>query len=166
MRARKAVDWSRHRVVEVVNRARTLELFAVEEVRIARKLRDRFAPQRLQEASVVDAGKPSRQIARAGLQVEWRRDRGGSANSIIDGIAALAEPLQKHVAAQRDSSEAPHTAGPARTQRREHEPDVPGLTRMIESPGLVRRRSASAEDEQCRSPAPCGSLRENATDVV
>src|SRR5882762_11363574 len=109
---------------------------------------------------------PAIERAGAALEVVRRGDGHGRAHLGRRGIAALAEPLQEDVAAERDADGADARVRVAPGEQADDEVEVVGVARMVEARQPVRLAAARPEVQGHRAPARVAREREQAMHVV
>ena len=157
----KTVDWGGDGVVEVVKRTSRAHGFQVEQPRKPRELRGGLPPQSAQEVPFIDARETSRDMPAAALQIERHRDGSRRPDPARKSVAALAEPFQKHVPAER------HTAQYQGSYRvLLHDPshgkfEIGRFPRVVEPRRQIGLVTATAENEHIRSPTVIASHLKN-----
>jgi len=122
----------------------------------AARLRERLPAEPAEEALAVDPVPEAPGVERAGgaEQVEGDRDAGAGPDLGGQGVAALAQVLRHHVAAEREAGEDERTAGPLGREARHDRGEIAGVAGVVEAREPVRRPGAAPEvDRHRREPA-------------
>src|SRR5579863_487790 len=140
--APESVDRSRHRVVELIDRPRPRQAARIREIGVLLELRERLAIERAKEARLVDTRKSLSDVPGAPRQIERNGHRGGATHLRGNIPAALPEPFEQHVAAQRKSREHQGSVLELADEVIGDKGQIAGFTGVVEPPRAVERAGA------------------------
>ncbi len=151
-RVAEAVHGRGVQVVELVEVARAPQHVDVDRVAEALRLVARLVLQRREEHPRVQQVEAAPDRVPAGDEVERRADRRGGGDE-ARLLAALAEPLREHVAAERDADGVQRRRRPARVESAQHPVALLRVARVIRAEQQVRFSRAAAEVDDRRAPS-------------
>src|SRR5262245_2509555 len=147
--------------------AHLVHVYHTRQLPIAGGLVDHLGPHRPQEVRRVDpAAWAAVEHARARREIERGRDRHGADDLRGCVGAALAQPFQQDVAAERHADDREAQAALAAGQHRDHLVEVVGVAGVIEREPPVQLPAARAEVEGDGPPAAGGGLAHEPDGVV
>jgi hypothetical protein len=158
VRVGKAVNWRCDDVVESIQGTGGLDRFARHEVRKAIELGQSLSAQRLQEMALIDARESSIDVSAGASEIERNGHGGCAANPIVDRSTELAQPLQQHIPAERDTDKEEGRIVIVREQSPRDRIDIAGFAGMIESTGAIGLAATATKQQQIGSPPPTNSL--------
>src|SRR5580692_7207832 len=163
--APESVNRRGHRIIELVDRARPGKPDGIREIGVLLELRECLAFERTQEARLVHPGESLSDVARATREIEWDGHRGGAPHLGGKIDAALAEPFEQHVAAEREAGEDQRRAGMLARQMLDDERQVTRLAGVVKAARAIEGAGARPEIEQVRTPSTPLRFRERPSRV-
>ena len=153
-------------VIEIEQRPGPFERDRVEQARVALQLAPSFRSECAKEMFGVYAAEPLFDVPRTALQVEWHRDGRGSTDLSRKIIAALAEPLEEHVASEREARKSERLARMLAHESLHHVLEIGRLSRMVEATRTSHLAVARPEDQCIGRPADSLRMGEESAQVV
>ena len=153
----KSVHWGRDGVVELEQCPGPFERNRVEEARVALQLAPSFRSERAKEMPGVYAAESLFDEARTAFEVEGHRDDRGSMDLSRKIVAVLAEPLEEHVASEREARKGKRLTRMLAHESLHHVLEIRRLSRMIE-PTRTSHLAVARSEKQCVG-RPADSLR-------
>src|SRR5215212_623189 len=128
----EAMDRGGDHIIEIVQCPGPRQRIAVEQVRIAIELGASLLAQRAKKVLRVYAREATFDEARSTLEIEWHRDRDRTAYLTRQIGTPFTEPLEQHVAAEREAGDADGLTGMLAHQSTNDEVEIGRLSRVVE----------------------------------